>query len=57
MATRNCKPDADFVRLWKTLMPGTPMPACGTGQEAAPPEKDTAAPAETPRDIAKRNAD
>jgi hypothetical protein len=57
MASRNCKPDADFVRLWKTLMPGTPMPACGTGKESAPPEKDNAAPAEPPRDTAKRSAD
>jgi hypothetical protein len=29
MAGRPCKPDADFVRLWRVLMPGTPFPACG----------------------------
>jgi hypothetical protein len=32
MANRPCKPDADMKRLWQTLLPGTPMPACGTGE-------------------------
>lgn len=28
MTGRPCKPDDDFKRLWKTLMPGVAMPAC-----------------------------
>ena len=33
MANRPCKPDADMKRLWQTLLPGTPMPTCGTGKD------------------------
>jgi hypothetical protein len=49
MANRPCKPDADFKRLWQTLLPGTPLPACGvakdsdaaaTPNESAEPAKD-----------------
>ena len=29
MIGRPCKPDADFERLWRALLPGTPFPACG----------------------------
>jgi hypothetical protein len=29
MANRPCKPDADLNWLWRTLLPGTPLPACG----------------------------
>jgi hypothetical protein len=32
MADRTCKPDADFKRLWRTMLPGTPFPACGTAE-------------------------
>jgi len=47
MANRPCKPDADLKRLWQTLLPGTPMPACGvekdadTASEAAKPAKES----------------
>jgi hypothetical protein len=39
MAGRPCRPDADFRRLWRTLLPGTPFPACGVadGSETEPP--------------------
>ena len=32
MANRPCMPDADMKRLWQSLLPGTPMPTCGTGK-------------------------
>jgi len=34
MAGRPCKPDADFERLWRFLLPGTRFPACGTSESA-----------------------
>ncbi len=34
MASRPCKPDADFKRLWGLLLPGTAFPACGTPEHA-----------------------
>lgn len=34
MADRPCKPDADLKWLWRTLLPGTPLPACGVPQES-----------------------
>ncbi len=37
MADRTCKPDADFKLLWRTLLPGTPFPACGTVQDTGAP--------------------
>jgi hypothetical protein len=37
MADRPCKPDADFKRLWRAMLPGTPFPACGM-----PPDADAA---------------
>jgi|HubBroStandDraft_4_1064222.scaffolds.fasta_scaffold1070915_2 hypothetical protein len=41
MANRPCKPDADFKRLWRLLMPNTPFPACGTPEAGdAPPGTD-----------------
>ena len=56
MATRSCKPDADFKKLWQTLMPGTPMPACGASEdksakaaEKTATDSDAAAPKQ-PRD-------
>lgn len=33
MPQRPCKPDADMKRLWQTLLPGTPMPVCGTAED------------------------
>jgi len=47
MANRPCKLDADLKRLWQTLLPGTPMPACGvdkdadTASEVAKPAKES----------------
>ena len=35
MANRPCKPDNDMKRLWRTLLPGMPLPACGVTDEAA----------------------
>ena len=35
MASRTCKPDADFKRLWRALFPSTPFPSCGASGEAA----------------------
>jgi len=34
MAGRPCRPDADFERLWRLLLPGTPFPACGTPESS-----------------------
>jgi hypothetical protein len=34
MAGRPCKPDADFERLWRFLLPGTRFPACGVPENA-----------------------
>jgi hypothetical protein len=34
MAERTCKPDADFKRLWRTLLTGTPFPACGAVEDS-----------------------
>lgn len=34
MATRTCKPDAELKQLWKLLLPGTAMPACGVTEDA-----------------------
>jgi SAM-dependent methyltransferase len=35
MAGRPCKPDAELNWLWRTLLPGMPLPACGTAAHAA----------------------
>jgi hypothetical protein len=57
MADRTCKPDADFKRLWRTLLPGTPFPACGTTEEFdATPAGDIET-AKSPRDAAEPNRD
>jgi hypothetical protein len=56
MADRPCKPDADFRKLWQTLMPGVAMPACGTGKADAKapatpaPSVDDAGQVRPPRD-------
>jgi hypothetical protein len=34
MVGRPCKPDADFERLWRFLLPGTRFPACGVPENA-----------------------
>jgi hypothetical protein len=36
MPTRPCNPDADTKRLWQTLLPGMPLPACGTAEDDKP---------------------
>jgi hypothetical protein len=33
MTNRPCNPDSDLKRLWQMVMPGTPMPSCGTTQD------------------------
>jgi hypothetical protein len=43
MANRPCKPDADMKRLWQTLLPGTPMPACGFSKDSVESPSDTPA--------------
>lgn len=41
MADRPCKPDADFKRLWRFLLPDTALPACGTPvQDESAPNAD-----------------
>jgi hypothetical protein len=47
MAARTCKPDAELKLLWQKLLPGTPMPSCGTetakadaAETPAPPPRD-----------------
>jgi len=36
MINRPCKPDADLKWLWRTLLGSTPLPACGTPEQADP---------------------
>jgi hypothetical protein len=43
MTGRLCKPDADFKRLWRTLMPGTPFPGCGVPEQRLDAERLDAA--------------
>lgn len=51
MASRPCKPDADLKRLWRTLLPGTPFPACGSPEDDAEPAAgDATEPAPDTRD-------
>jgi hypothetical protein len=33
MIERPCKPDADVKWLWQTLLPNTPLPACGMADD------------------------
>jgi hypothetical protein len=42
MANRPCKPDADLNWLWLTLLPGTPLPACGVPEESNSASNDSA---------------
>ncbi|MFZ0422377.1 MAG: hypothetical protein WAL80_05830 [Xanthobacteraceae bacterium] len=53
MADRTCKPDADFKLLWRTLLPGTPFPACGSAEHAVADGID--GPAEKSQDDTKPN--
>jgi hypothetical protein len=57
MANRPCKPDADIKRLWQTLLPGTPMPACGTGKDQSKAESESNPPLQTAADAAKSSRD
>jgi hypothetical protein len=34
MTHRPCKPDADLKWLWRTLLGSTPLPVCGTPEQA-----------------------
>jgi hypothetical protein len=56
MTNRPCKPDADLKRIWQTLLPGTPFPACGVAENAEAAASETAAPAMGPHDVADRVA-
>jgi hypothetical protein len=41
MAGRPCRPDADFKRLWRFLLPDTAFPACGSSEQSpAAPDDD-----------------
>jgi len=53
MTGRPCKPDDDFKRLWKTLMPGTPMPACGVAGDKEATAGEPPEPVQTSRDETK----
>ena len=50
MATRTCKPDAELKQLWKLLLPGTAMPACGVTEDADAAKSGIPASAEEPGD-------
>jgi hypothetical protein len=56
MADRPCKPGEDLKRLWRTLLPGTPFPTCGTPEESHDPAGDSAG-AEAKDDNAERNGE
>jgi hypothetical protein len=43
MADRPCRPGEDLKRLWRTLLPGTPFPACGVPQQAKDSAVDSTA--------------
>lgn len=43
MTNRPCNPDSDLKRLWQMMMPGTPMPSCGTTQGDTGGNNDNAA--------------
>jgi hypothetical protein len=47
MISRPCRTDSDLSRLWQLLLPGTPLPACGTTTaDAAQPSADPAPPSD-----------
>jgi hypothetical protein len=41
LANRPCKPDSDWKWIWQTLLPDTPMPACGAPDKADAQASDT----------------
>jgi len=51
MIGRPCKPDPDLKWLWQTLLPGTPLPACGM------PEKSDVATGESVKPVTDLSAD
>jgi hypothetical protein len=57
MASRPCKPDADTKRLWQTLLPDTPMPACRTGKDASETQSERDRPVGGVADDAKSSDD
>jgi hypothetical protein len=59
MAERPCKPGEDLKRLWRTLLPDTPFPACGVprdSDEIAGDAVGSAAPDNTAEPNRKRGA-
>jgi len=34
MVGRPCKPNADLKWIWQTLLPGVPLPACGSQEKS-----------------------
>jgi hypothetical protein len=57
MHNRPCKPNADLKLIWRTLMPGTPFPACGVEVDENSTARENAAPAKEPHDGIKRPRD
>jgi hypothetical protein len=49
MASRPCKPDADLKRIWRTILPDTPFPACGAPPQSETDADDAAEPLVEPR--------
>jgi hypothetical protein len=35
MANRPCRTDADLKKIWRLLLPGTPLPACDAPENSA----------------------
>ena len=59
MVERLCKPGEDLKRLWRTLLPGMPFPACGVprdSDEIAGDAVESAAPDDTAEPNRKRGA-
>jgi hypothetical protein len=57
MAHCACKPDADLKRIWQTLLPGTPFPACGVAEDESSPAQENASPTKEPHDEVKTSRD
>jgi hypothetical protein len=57
MAGRPCKPDADFERLWRFLLPGTRFPACGVAEDAEAAASDSGDPPSDRPDNAKSHTE
>jgi len=56
MIERPCKPGEDLKRLWRTLLPGTPFPVCGTApdEEGDRPAEAAETPATPPEPVRER---